>query len=61
MTPRYRFSTDLDDRGGEIALISIRRAALAIRTDKSLIARAETDAPLADFQGKSVLTDLGVF
>ena len=53
MTPWYRFLTDLGDRGGEIAIISIRRAALAIRAENILIARAENDAPLADVQGKS--------
>ena len=40
MTPWYRFLTDLGDRGGETAKISIRRAALAIRAEKVLIARA---------------------
>ena len=49
----YVFFTDLGDRGGETAIISIRRAALAIRAKKILVARAETDAPLADFQCKS--------
>ena len=44
---------DLGDRGGETAIISIRRAALAIRAEKILIARAENDATLADVQGKS--------
>ena len=54
MTPWYRFFfTDLGDRGGETAIISIRRAALAIRAEKILIARAETDTPLADVQDKS--------
>ena len=53
MTPWYRFLTDLGDRSGETAIISIRRAALAIRAKNILIARAETDAPLADFQCKS--------
>ena len=53
MTPSYRFLTDLGDRGGEIAIISIRRAALAIRAEKILIARAENDAPLADVHGNS--------
>ena len=53
MTPWYRFLTDFGDRGGEIAMISIRRAALAIRAKQILIARAETNAPLADFQCKS--------
>ena len=33
---------------GKTAVISIHRAALAIRAEKILIARAETDAPLAD-------------
>ena len=33
--------------------LSIRRAALAIRAEQILIARAENDAPLADVQGKS--------
>ena len=33
--------------------LTIARAALAIRTEKFLIARAETNAPLADFQCKS--------
>ena len=53
MTPWYRFLTDLGDRGGETAIISIRRAALAIRAKTILIVRAENDAPLADVQGKS--------
>ena len=53
MTPWYRFLIDLGDRGVETAIISIRRAALAIRADKFLIARAENDASLADVQGKS--------
>ena len=53
MTPRNRFLTDLGDRSGEIAIISIRRAALAIRAKQILIARAETNALLADFQSKS--------
>ena len=53
MTPWYRFLTDLGDRSVEIVIISIRRAALAIRAKKILIARAETNAPLADFQCKS--------
>ena len=53
MTPWYRFLTDLGDRSVETAIISIRRAALAIRANKILIARAETNAPLADFQCKS--------
>jgi len=43
MTPWYRFLTDLGDRGGKTAIISIRRAALAIRTETIVIARAETD------------------
>ena len=47
------FLTDLGIRSGETAIISIRRAALAIRANKILIARAETNAPLADFQCKS--------
>jgi len=54
MTAWYRLLTDLVDRGGETAIISIRRAALAIRTEKILIARAETDAPLADFQSGQI-------
>ena len=37
MTPWYGFLTDLGDRGGETAIISIRRAALAIRAKKSLL------------------------
>ena len=53
MTPWYRFLTDLGDRGGETAKISNRRTALAIRAEHILIAKAETDAPLADLQGKS--------
>ena len=53
MTPWYRFLTDLGDRSGETAIISIRRTALAIRAKQILIARAETNAPLADFQCKS--------
>ena len=47
MTPWYRLLTDLGDRSRETAMISIRRAALAIRAKKILIARAETNAPLA--------------
>jgi len=43
MTPWYDFWTDIGDRGGETAIISIRRAALAIRAEKILIARAEID------------------
>ena len=43
MTPWYRFLTDLGDRSGETAIISIRRAALAIRAKQILIARAEID------------------
>ena len=42
MTPWYRFLTDLGDRGGEIAIISIRRAALAIRAEKILLPEQET-------------------
>ena len=53
MTTWYRVLTDLGDRGAETAIRSNRRAALAIRADKILIARAENDAPLADVQGKS--------
>ena len=53
MTPWYRFLTDLEIRGGETAIISIRRAALAIRAEKILIARVENNTPLADVQGKS--------
>ena len=37
----------------ETAIISIRRAALAIRAETIIFVRAETDAPLADGQGKS--------
>ena len=37
MTPWYRFLTDLGDRGGETAIISIRRAALAIMAKKFLL------------------------
>ena len=48
MTHWCRFVTDLGDRGGETEIISNRRGALAIRTETILIARAETDAPLAD-------------
>ena len=47
------FLTDLGDRSGETVIISIRRAALAIRVKRILIARAETNAPLAYFQCKS--------
>ena len=47
------FLTDLGNRGGETAIISIRRAALALRANKILIAGAENDAPLPDVQGKS--------
>ena len=50
MTPWYRFLTDLGDRSRETAIISIRRAALAISAKQILIARAETNAPLSDFQ-----------
>ena len=53
MTPWYRFLIDLGDRGAETAIRSNRIAALAIRAETILIARAETDAPLADLQGKS--------
>ena len=53
MTPWFRFLTDLGDRGGETAIRSKCRAALAIRAEKILIARAENDAPLADVKGKS--------
>ena len=53
MTPWYHLLTDLGDRSVETAIISIRRAGLAIRAKKILIARAETNAPLADFQCKS--------
>ena len=53
MTPWYRFLTDLGDRGGETAIRSNRRAALAIWAEIILIARGETDAPLADLHGKS--------
>ena len=53
MTPWYRFLTDLGDRSVETVIIYIRRAALAIRANFFFIARAETDAPLADFQCKS--------
>ena len=41
MTPWYRVLTDLGDRGGETAIRSIRRAALAIRAENILIAKAE--------------------
>ena len=37
MTPWYRFLTDVGDRGGKTAIISIRRAALAIRVEKVLL------------------------
>ena len=53
MTPWYRFLTDLGGRGGETAILSIRRAALAVRAKQILIVRAENDAPLADVLGKS--------
>ena len=43
MTPWYRFLTDLGDRGRETAIRSNRRAALAIRAEIFLIARAELD------------------
>jgi len=39
----YRFLTDLGDRGRETAIMSICRAALPIRAEKNLIARAEMD------------------
>ena len=35
--PWYRFLTDLGDRGGDTAISSIRRAALEIRAEKSLL------------------------
>ena len=41
MTPWYRFLTDFGDRGGEFAIRSNRRAALAIRAEQILISRAE--------------------
>ena len=41
MTPWYRFLTDLGDRGGEIAIRSNRRAAVAIRAEQILIAIPE--------------------
>ena len=53
LTPWYRFLTDLGDRSGETTIISIPRAALAIRAKQILITRTETNAPLADFQCKS--------
>ena len=53
MTPWCRFLTDLGDCSAENAVRSNRKAALAIRAEKILIARAENDAPLADVQGKS--------
>ena len=37
MTPWYRVLTDLGDRGGETAIRSIRRAALAIRANNFLL------------------------
>ena len=37
MTPWYRFLTDLGDRGGETAIRSIRRAALAVRANNVLL------------------------
>ena len=37
MTPQYHFLTDLGDRSRETAIISIRRAALAIRAEKFLL------------------------
>ena len=37
MTPWYRFLTDLGDRGGETAIRSIRRAALAISANNFLL------------------------
>ena len=43
MSPWYRFLTDVGDRGGKTAIISNRRAALAIRVEQILIARAEID------------------
>ena len=52
MTPWYLLLTDLGDRGAETAVRSNRRAALAIRAEIILIARAENDAPLADVQSK---------
>ena len=53
MTPWYHFLTALGDRGGETAIRSNRIADLAIRAENILIARAETDAPVVDLQGKS--------
>ena len=41
MMPWYRVLTELGDRGGETAIRSIRRAALAIRVETILIARTE--------------------
>ena len=41
MTPWYHFLTNLGDCGGETAIRSIGRAALAIRGTHILIARAE--------------------
>ena len=41
MTPWYRFLTDFCDRGGENAMRSNCRPALAIRAEQILIARAE--------------------
>ena len=43
MAPWYRGMTDLGDRGGETAIRSIRRAAVAIKGGKILIARAKID------------------
>ena len=37
MTPWYRFLTDLGDRGGETAIISIHRAALVISVEFVLL------------------------
>ena len=37
MMPWHRVLTELDNRGGETAITSTRRAALAIRANKSLL------------------------
>ena len=55
MTPWYRFLTDLGDRSGETAIISIRRAALAIRAEQILIARAEIRRAALAIRSEKVL------
>ena len=55
MTPWYSFLTDLGDRGGETTIISIRRAALTIRAEKILIARAEIRRVAVAIRAEKVL------